>query len=101
MYYWWILAALLLSFAAVLLQNRRQTLESLSARYLRRRLEGFQDASALVLTPLTRERRGKVLLQGEEWPALAADGETIPADSIVRVVGWRGTHLLVSTILTK
>ncbi len=65
---------------------------SLRKRFANRDLQLIGE-SACVETSLTPA--GTVIVHGELWPAQSANGEVIPAQCLVRVVGVKDLSLLV------
>lgn len=58
--------------------------------------QGMVGQSVLVTEAIKSEHeRGHVVVAGETWPAVSADGQPIKADSTVTVVEIRGATLVV------
>jgi membrane protein implicated in regulation of membrane protease activity len=55
-------------------------------------------ATAVVLEAITADRVGMVRIGGEEWRAVAADDEAIPAGSAVTVREIKGTRAVVEPV---
>jgi membrane protein implicated in regulation of membrane protease activity len=58
------------------------------------RVVGQQAVVLIEIDP--RAARGRVRVNREEWQATAADGQPIPAGTVVTVLGVDGTHLRVA-----
>jgi membrane protein implicated in regulation of membrane protease activity len=60
-------------------------------------IEGMVGEEAVVSVAIPgRIHLGAVRARGEEWPALSAAGDPIPAGVIVLVLEVRGGHLIVT-----
>ena len=58
--------------------------------------QGMIGQTGLVVDPIeSHNQPGHVRIAGESWPAVSADGKSIPADSTVTVIDIQGATLVV------
>ena len=88
----------LVSLVGVLVVRRPllRYLESRQGPEIRSGAAGMIGQVALVVDPIAGPlQRGHVRIAGEDWPALSRDGRPVEQGATIRVVGIRGTTLLV------